>query len=210
MNSNDKSRRLLEHLNILGKANEFDIKLNEKYKENINFFDSEDKGVLLNIKNNGTMLETILGNHPDLDKQVVIDLEEVMQPYYKAIGLKYNFKNMQWDENHKFGMKKDFVLVTDIDYYQITFKDNKDFANTLIFLIKLYTEPMTAFYKTRDEYVGQFMVSYVEMGVYYKDLTSIIKPMLSVYKNKVSNLLSYNVDVIDDNIIKVLDMIKIS
>lgn len=208
--SNKNSSHLLEQLNLLGKENNFDIKINERDTQNINFFDEEDNELLCNIKKSDAIIHTILKNYPDLDDQVVIDLGEIIKPYYQIIGLKYNFEDMMWNENYKFGMKKYFTLATDIDYYQVTFKDNKDFANTLIFAIKLYTEPMKAFYKTREEQLGQFTVSYVELGVYYKDLDAIIKPMLSVYKNKVSNLLSYKVDVIDDNIIQLIDMLKIA
>lgn len=68
---------------------------------------------------------------------------------------------------------------------------------------------MQAYYNVTNDFKISHDV-WTEIGVYYQDLNSIIKPMLSAYMEKLSKTLTYSVDVVDDGIVEVLNMLKIN
>jgi hypothetical protein len=115
---------------------------------------------------------------------------------------------MTWEERHKVGMKKDYLTATDVSFYGIKFIDYAEDGTTTVFSIKLYVEPIQAYYDVTKDFKVSHDV-WTELGVYYQDLNSIIKPMLSAYNEQLSKTLTYSVDVVDDGVIEVLNMLKI-
>lgn len=210
MNIYEQKYFFLEKLTLLSKIDNFEIENSNSYAQSLDFLDHTNDYLLNNIKNPQMILSSVFKKYSSLNLPNLIDaLSNVMQPYWKAIGLEFDFRHMTWDEKHKVGMKKDYTTATDVNFYCIKFVDYAEDGTTTVFSMKFYVEPMQAYY----EVTNNFKVSHdvwTEIGVYYKDLNSIIKPMLSAYNEQLSKTLTYSVDTVDDGVIEVLNMLKIN
>lgn len=210
MNVYEQKAFFLEKLILLSKIDNFEIENSNSYAQSLDFLDHTNDYLLNNIKNPQMILSSVFKKYSSLNFPNLIDaLSNIMQPYWKAIGLEFDFGHMTWDEKHKVGMKKDYTTATDVNFYCIKFVDYAEDGTTTVFSMKFYVEPMQAYY----EVTNNFKVSHdvwTEIGVYYKDLNSIIKPMLSAYNEQLSKTLTYSVDTVDDGVIEVLNMLKIN
>lgn len=210
MNIYEQKAFFLEKLTLLSKIDNFEIENSNSYAQSLDFLDHTNDYLLNNIKNPQMILSSVFKKYSSLNLPNLIDaLSNVIQPYWKAIGLEFDFEHMTWDEKHKVGMKKDYTTATDVNFYCIKFVDYAEDGTTTVFSMKFYVEPMQAYY----EVTNNFKVSHdvwTEIGVYYKDLNSIIKPMLSAYNEQLSKTLTYSVDTVDDGVIEVLNMLKIN
>lgn len=208
MHINEKRAFFLEQLNILSKTANLSLEFSDSHRQILNFLDEQGNYLLDQVKHPDTVLQSIFSSIPDFDYKNSVDhLNTVIAPYLKAIGLNFNFPYMIWDEVHRVGIKDDFKSVNDVSYYSVTFFDRPDSEHLTVFNIRLYLHPVDAFYNVKKDSVGHDIVN---IRVYYKDLHSIVKPMLSSYLDFVSKRVTYAVDMIDDEIVEVLDMIKIS
>lgn len=210
MHSYEQRTLLLDQLNFLAKINHFEVKSGNTYSKNVSFLDSKNSCIVSNIEDSHMMLPTIFNNYPNFyHNDMIEDLNVVMNSYLKAIGLDFNMQHMTWDRNHYVCMKEQFTQPTDVSYYALTFVHESRFDKTSVFSIRLYTEQMNAFYNVNNN-IKESNHDSINLGVYYKDIKSIIYPMLSAYKKEVENTLGYPITVIDAEIIKVLDMLKIA
>lgn len=208
MDINEKRAFFLEQVKKLSKTANFNLEFSDSNRQILNFLDEQGNYLLDQVKHPNTVLQSLFSSIPDFDYKNSVDyLNSVTSPYLKAIGLNFYFPHMIWDEVHRVGIKDDFESVTDISYYSVTFFDRPDSEHLTVFNIRLYFHPVDAFYNVKKDNVGHDIVN---IRVYYKDLNSIVKPMLSSYLEFVSKRVTYAVDVIDDEIVEVLDMIKIS
>lgn len=58
------------------------------------------------------ILPAVFKNYPELNLHDTVDnLNKLINSYFKAIGLYFDFWHMTWDEQHKVGMKKDSPLL---------------------------------------------------------------------------------------------------
>jgi len=210
MHTHEQKSFFLKQLTILSKIDDFEIEIIESYAQKLAFLDHTNDYLLYNVKNPQMILPAVFKNYPELNLHDTVDnLNKLINSYFKAIGLYFDFWHMTWDEQHKVGMKKGFTTATDVDFYAIKFVDHDDDGTTTVFSIKLYVEPMQAYYNVTNDFKISHDV-WTEIGVYYQDLNSIIKPMLSAYMEKLSKTLTYSVDVVDDGIVEVLNMLKIN
>lgn len=209
MNIHEQKAFFLEKLMLLSKMDNFEIENSNSSEQTLDFLDHTNDYLLYNIKNQQIILPAVFKNYSEFNlNSIVEDLNKVMKPYLRAIGLEFDFRHMTWDEKHKVGMKKDYTTANDVNFYCIKFVDYAEDGTTTVFLVKFYVEPIKAYY----EVTNNFKVSHdvwTEIGVYYQDLNSIIKPMLSAYNEQLSKTLTYSVDTVDDGVIEVLNMLKI-
>lgn len=209
MNIHEQKDFFLEQLTILSKIDNFEIENNNSYDQSLDFLDHTNDYLLYNIKHPQMILPAVFKNYSGLKlHSLVEDLNKVMKSYLKAIELDFDFKHMSWDEKHKVGLKKDYTKATDVDYYAIKFINYAEDGTTTVFSIRFYVEPIQAYYNVTNDFKVSHDV-WTELGVYYQDLNSIIKPMLSAYNEQLSKTLTYSVDVVDDEVIEVLNMLKI-
>lgn len=184
------------------------------------FHDSDGKVISDIFSNPKELLSVIFKLKPDFlsinfkesvsfeHKMVLSSLSHVILPYTKAFGLDFDLTSMSTNNDHILGMKADYSKLDDIEYYEIS-RLNQNTSKTIKFVVKIYFEPMEAFYKYTKQPINSQQFDRIDIGVYYKNLKSVIKPMLTHYISDVSRLLDYPVDAITDEIVNTLDMLII-
>ncbi len=52
-------------------------------------------------------------------------------------------------------------------------------------------------------------LEYIDINVYYRDFESLREPMMAHYANDIGEFLDIPVDTVDEDVLKLLDMVKI-
>lgn len=184
------------------------------------FHDSDGKVISDIFSNPKELLSVIFKLKPDFlstnfkesisfeHEMVLSSLSQVILPYTKAFGLDFDLTSMSTNNDHILGMKADYSKLDDIEYYEIS-RLNQNTSKTIKFVVKIYFESIEAFYTYTKQPINSQQFDRIDIGVYYKDLKSIIKPMLTHYISDVSRLLDYPVDAITDDMVNTLDMLII-
>lgn len=102
------------------------------------------------------------------------------------------------------GMKEGYSSVYDIAYYQVELINNKYSKR---FFVNFHTESVEATFKKNREMKGS--LEYIDINVYYRDFESLREPMMAHYANDIGEFLDIPVDTVDEDVLKLLDMVKI-
>lgn len=150
----------------------------------------------------------------DFDRETTLNLIHQTMSYYSGlVNKRRGFDNMRSNGLFSVFMKENYQSLSDIDYVNFILEFDFD-ARQTNYHINIYFNPIEATYtfipsaNPRTEW--PYVPHEVKINVYYKDIRAIIKPLLTFHLDQISSILGYRVDVVTDEIVKLLEMIKIS
>lgn len=139
-----------------------------------------------------------------LVKKIKIIFDEFIEERLVGFMVPNFYETLELHTIQTIVLKKDYTSLHDVSYYQVELISSVE--QTRIFL-NLHTEPVTPSYRRDKEKRGY--VKYLIVDVYYKDMESIKEPMLAYYLTEVSHFLHIPLTDIDENVLKLIEMVKI-
>lgn len=107
-------------------------------------------------------------------------------------------------------LKEGYTSVHDVAYYQVELYKNRtniDTDDSVRFIVNFHTEPVEPKFYRDSKMKGS--IKYLNVDVYYKDIESLREPMLAYYASEISYFLNIPINEVDDNVLKLIEMVKI-
>jgi len=99
-------------------------------------------------------------------------------------------------------LKEGYTSIHDVAYYQLEL-----IGTSTRLKVNFHTEPVQPKFYRNTEMKGT--IKYLNVDVYYRDFESIREPMLEYYADEIGKFLNIPVNEIDDNVLKLVEMVKI-
>lgn len=104
----------------------------------------------------------------------------------------------------KIVLKDGYKSVHDVAYYQVELLNN---VQSTRILVNFHTEPTAPVFHRNPEMKGS--IKYLMVDVYYRDFETLRMPMLGYYALEIGKFLNIPINEIDDNVLKLVAMVKI-
>jgi len=143
----------------------------------------------------------------NLVKKLILQMDDVVNEYLLGYLSEDFFNNFGEHNIQNIYMKDGFQSLDDIESYEVELINPSEQKRSTRIHVRFHTKPTTPkFYRDKNM---KGTIKYLHIDVYYKDIPSIIEPMLAYYAEEVGLYLGIPVCEVDNNILKLVEMVKI-
>lgn len=142
-----------------------------------------------------------------LIRKFILQMDDIITEYLLGYVPEDFFDNFGAHNVQNIYMKDGFQSLNDIESYEVELINMSEAQRSTRLYVRFHTQPTPPKFYRDKQMKGT--IKYLHVDVYYKDIPSIIEPMLAYYAEEVGQYLGIPVNEVDNNVLKLVEMVKI-